>query len=151
MTFFACGTLFLLASLCFVGTYQYLVPKFSAGAVGFATGDLWQKMLLGFVLTVTTVILGYFVAPYLLVPFILIATSSGQFGAFGILGAAMVLFVVNSLIYGFQTWIFGLARPKIIRCTSIGAALRAGIAPSLVATMIGMGVFAVFISTLHID
>ncbi|MDR3612965.1 MAG: hypothetical protein P4L53_05310 [Candidatus Obscuribacterales bacterium] len=151
MTFFACGALFLLASLCFVGTYQYLVPKFSGGAVSFSTGDLWQKMLLGFVLTVTTVILGWYVAPYLLVPFLVIATSSGAFGGFGILGAAMVLFVVNSLIYGFQTWIFGLARPKVLRCASIGGALRAGIAPALVSTILSMLVFGVFISTLHID
>jgi hypothetical protein len=148
MDFFVCGTLFLLASLCFVGTYQYLVPKFSGGAVSFVTGDLWQKMLLGFLLTVSTVVLGYLTVQYLMVLFLLVAFS-GPMALFSGLGAALLIFAVNSLFYGLQTWILGKARPNLIRCATFGAALRAGFAPGLVATIVAVLGVGVLISNTH--
>ena len=151
MPFAACGALFLLAALCFVATYQYLVPKFTAGAVTFATADLWQKMLLGFVLTVSTVVLGYYLAQNLFMLFLMVTFTSGPSALFDILGVALLVFVLSSLFYGLQTWILGRVMPGTIRCAGFGGALRAGFAPGLVSTIIAVAAIVVTIANLRID
>jgi hypothetical protein len=151
MPFLAGGTLFLFAALCFVGTYQYLVPKFTAGAVSFATGDLWQKMLLGFVLTASTVVLGYYLVQNMYMLFLMVAIAGGPFALFGILGAGLIVFLLSSLFYGLQTWILGRIMAGTIRCTNLGGALRAGLAPGLVTTIIAISAIVFMISHLHID
>jgi hypothetical protein len=149
MSFLACGALFLLTALGFVGAYQYLVPKFTAGAVSFATGDLWQKMLLGFVLTASTAVLGYYLAQNLFMLFLMLVFIGGPFALFGILGAGLIVFLLSSLFYGLQTWILGRIMSGTIRCSDFGGALRAGFAPGLLSTICAVAAIVVTISNMR--
>lgn len=151
MEFVICGVFFILASLAFVATYHYLVPRFTNNSVGYATSDLWQKMLLGFVLAICTALAYTFLVPYFLMTTLLIVMTSGPAAPIGILGVALIAFVVNTVFYGVLTHVCGLSMKSTLRCGSLGAAFKAGLAVSLVTTLISAAGLVVLISNLKID
>ena len=151
MPFAFYGFLFLAVVLSFVGTYQYLVPKITGGAVGFTTDDFVHKMALGFIFTIFLGALGYLLAPYLFLTVLQVVYTSGPLVWMGFFEIALLVFVGTSLTCGLLTFVMGKTMPATLRCPGAKAAFKAGLAPGLVSTLIALVALSILLSSLHFD